>query len=141
MNALRGRSDVVRSPLTEATHIRRRAIHASTQEHRCASYLADWAAKLEHAGDLTYPQAAPDHGFYGSLILHVTIRRDSTIKGIRVVSSSGEESLDQTALRIVELAAPCSRFPRRPLSKPTCWKSCAACTSCAARGLAGSHGA
>ena len=90
---------------------RRKSISASTREVRYASYLGAWARKVERIGNLNYPQAAKDQRIYGSLILHVAVRRDGSVEAIRIVRSSGQDVLDQAAVKIVELAAPFAPFP------------------------------
>lgn len=94
-----------------ASRERRRSISASTREFRYASYLGAWARKVERIGNLNYPQEAKDKRLHGDLILHVSVRKDGSVEDIRVVRSSGQELLDQAAIRIVELAAPFSPFP------------------------------
>ena len=94
-----------------ANRQRRKSVSASTREFRYASYLGAWARKVERIGNLNYPQAAKDQHIYGSLILHVAVRRDGSVEAIRVVRSSGQDVLDQAAVKIVELAAPFAPFP------------------------------
>ena len=94
-----------------ASRQRRKSVSASTREFRYASYLGAWARKVERIGNLNYPQAAKEQQIYGSLILHVAVRRDGSVEAIRVVRSSGHELLDQAAVKIVELAAPYAPFP------------------------------
>lgn len=90
---------------------RRTSVSASTREFRYASYLGAWARKVERIGNLNYPQAAKDQNLYGSLILHVAVRRDGSVEAVRIVRSSGYDLLDQAAIKIVELAAPYAPFP------------------------------
>jgi protein TonB len=73
--------------------------------------MEGWRRKVERIGNLNYPREARELGLFGSLILHVAVRSDGSIEGIRVVRSSGHEVLDQAAVRIVELAAPFAPFP------------------------------
>lgn len=94
-----------------ASRQRRKSVSASTREFRYASYLGAWALKVERIGNLNYPQAAKEQRLYGSLILHVGVRRDGSVESIRVVRSSGHPLLDQAAVKIVNLAAPYSPFP------------------------------
>lgn len=94
-----------------ANRQRRKSVSASTREFRYASYLGAWARKVERIGNLNYPQAAKDQHIYGSLILHVAVRRDGSVEAIRIVRSSGQDVLDQAAVKIVELAAPFAPFP------------------------------
>jgi protein TonB len=90
---------------------RRKAISTSTREYRYASYMEAWRRKVERIGNLNYPSEAREQGLSGNLILHVAVRADGSLEGVRVVRSSGQEVLDQAAVRIVELAAPFAEFP------------------------------
>jgi protein TonB len=90
---------------------RRKAISTSTREYRYAAYMEAWRRKVERIGNLNYPEEARRQGLYGNLILHVSVRADGSLEGIRVVRSSGQELLVQAAVRIVELAAPFAPFP------------------------------
>ncbi|QIK38755.1 energy transducer TonB [Caldichromatium japonicum] len=99
------------APEAGAKRQRRRSISASTREFRYASYLDAWAKKVERIGNLNYPQAAREQGLYGSLVLHVAVRKDGSVERIRVVRSSGIGLLDQAAIQIVELSAPFAPFP------------------------------
>ncbi|MGB5737204.1 MAG: energy transducer TonB, partial [Thiohalocapsa sp.] len=90
---------------------RRKAISTSTREYRYAAYMEAWRRKVERIGNLNYPEEARRQGLYGNLLLHVSVRADGSLEGIRVVRSSGQEVLDQAAMRIVELAAPFAPFP------------------------------
>lgn len=94
-----------------ANRTRRKAISTATREYIYANYMEAWRRKVERIGNLNYPREARELGLFGSLILHVAVRSDGSLEGIRVVRSSGHEVLDQAAVRIVELAAPFSPFP------------------------------
>jgi len=94
-----------------ASRKRRKAISASTQEYRYASYMEAWRRKVEAVGNLNYPEEAKRHKMYGNLILHVAIRADGTVERIRVIRSSGFKMLDEAAVKIVDLAAPFAPFP------------------------------
>jgi periplasmic protein TonB len=94
-----------------ANRVRRKSVSASTREFRYANYLGAWARKVERIGNLNYPQAAKDNRLYGSLILDVAVRSDGSVERIRIVRSSGYDLLDESAIQIVELAAPYSPFP------------------------------
>jgi protein TonB len=98
-------NDVYRS------RVRRKAISTSTREYRYAAYMEAWRRKVERIGNLNYPEEARRQGLYGSLILHVAVRADGSLEGVRVVRSSGKKVLDEAAVRIVELAAPFAPFP------------------------------
>jgi len=94
-----------------ANRQRRKAISASTREYKYANYLEAWRRKVERVGNLNYPGEAKRHKMYGTLILHVAVRSDGSVEGIRVLRTSGFDVLDEAAIKIVELAAPFAPFP------------------------------
>ena len=90
---------------------RRKAISASTQDYRYASYMEAWRRKVEAIGNLNYPDEAKRQKLYGNLILRVAVRADGSLEEVRVLRSSGSKILDAAAVRIVHLAAPFAPFP------------------------------
>lgn len=94
-----------------ATHERRKAVNASTQEYLYANYLDAWRRKVENIGNLNYPDEAKRRSLFGHLLLTVSVRADGSIEQIRLVRSSGHKILDDAAIRIVRLAAPFAPFP------------------------------
>ncbi|MBW9269759.1 MAG: energy transducer TonB [Candidatus Thiodiazotropha sp. (ex. Lucinisca nassula)] len=90
---------------------KRKAISASTKEYKYASYLDAWRRKVERIGNLNYPDQAKRDRLYGNLVLHVAVKADGSVDQIRVLHSSGHKILDDSAIRIVRLAAPFSPFP------------------------------
>ena len=83
---------------------------ASTMRDKGAWYKDEWRKKVERVGNLNYPQEARRQRIYGSLRLLVSINRDGTLYEVQVLESSGQQVLDQAALRIVRLAAPFAPF-------------------------------
>jgi protein TonB len=90
---------------------KRKVISASTKEYKYASYLDAWRRKVERIGNLNYPDQAKRDRLYGDLVLHVAVKADGSIEEINVRHSSGHKILDDSAIRIVRLAAPFSPFP------------------------------
>ena len=84
---------------------------ASTQKARDILYLENWRKKVEAIGNLNYPAQASSQGIYGNLRLLVSLRSDGSVADIRVLSSSGHRILDESAIRIVHIAAPYDPFP------------------------------
>ncbi len=84
---------------------------ASTQKARDILYLDNWRKKVEAIGNLNYPAQASSQGIYGNLRLLVSLRSDGSVAEIRVLSSSGHRILDESAIRIVHMAAPYDPFP------------------------------
>ena len=83
---------------------------ASTMRDKGAWYKEEWRKKIERIGNLNYPDEARRQRIYGSLRLLVSINRDGTLYEVQVLESSGQDTLDQAALRIVRLAAPFAPF-------------------------------
>lgn len=104
-------SRIRHSSAAYANRPRRKAISASTREYKYANYLDAWRRKVERVGNLNYPDEARRHKMYGNLILHAAIRADGSIEQVRVLRSSGFDVLDESAIKIVELAAPFAPFP------------------------------
>jgi protein TonB len=91
---------------------RRKFISANTKEFEYATYMAAWVAKVERVGNLNYPDQARRQGVDGSLVLTVTLRRDGSVESIEIIQPSGHTLLDDSARRIVELAAPFAPIPQ-----------------------------
>jgi periplasmic protein TonB len=90
---------------------KRQFIGARTREYRFANYVDQWRQKIEQVGNLNYPEAARTQKLYGKLQLTVAIRADGSIESIKIQQSSGKRLLDESARRIVQLAAPFPVFP------------------------------
>lgn len=82
---------------------------ASTKQDADALYLDSWRKRIEAVGNSNYPHEAT--GIYGSLRLMVALDPDGSVRDIRILRSSGEQVLDNAAIRIVQLAAPFEPFP------------------------------
>ncbi len=104
-------SELDRRSINTSRKLRRKAINASTQEYKYATYLEAWRKKVERIGNLNYPDEAKQKKLHGNLMLHVAIRTDGSVDQIRLVRSSGHKLLDDAAIRIVELAAPYAPLP------------------------------
>lgn len=104
-------AELDRRTLSASKQEKRKAVNASTQEYRYASYLESWRSKVEKIGNLNYPDEAKRRKLYGNLLMHVAVRADGSVERIRVVRSSGHKLLDDAAVRIVRMAAPFAPFP------------------------------
>ena len=103
--------DLIDSPYFRANKPRRKYITANNKDHRFASYMEAWRAKVERVGNINYPYEVRKKGLSGKLLLDVAILRDGTVQQITIRRSSGKKILDQAAVKIVELAAPFSPLP------------------------------
>ncbi len=90
---------------------RKKYISAATQEYNAAFYMSAWQDRVEHIGNINYPEAARHQNIYGSLVLEVNIKPDGSVQEINVLRSSGERLLDDAAIRIVRLASPFAPLP------------------------------
>ena len=104
-------AEIERKLETRSERPRRKYISASTKEFIYAAYMEAWRAKVERIGNLNYPNAARQLSLSGNLILDVALNKDGSINDIIIRRSSGHKVLDDAAIRIVNLAAPYSRFP------------------------------
>jgi protein TonB len=95
-----------------ANRPRRRAISANTTDKNYSNYLETWRRKVELVGNQNYPETARKLKLHGNLILQVTLTSDGKVQQIRIVHSSGNQILDDAAIRIVRLAAPYEPFPK-----------------------------
>ena len=83
---------------------------ASTRKSVEASYLASWVQKIEHTGNLNYPQEARLKNLSGRLRMSVRINADGEILDMQITSSSGNSVLDEAARQILRMAQPFAPF-------------------------------
>ena len=83
---------------------------ASTRKAVEASYLASWVQKIEHTGNLNYPQEARLKNLSGRLRMSVRINADGEILDMQITSSSGNSVLDEAARQILRMAQPFAPF-------------------------------
>ena len=84
---------------------------ASTRKSHDALYLDNWRRRVEAVGNRNYPAEAERLRLFGSLRLLVSQFPDGSVKDVEVLSSSGHELLDRSAVEIVRMAAPFDPFP------------------------------
>lgn len=84
---------------------------AATRESRDAEYLDNWRRRVEAVGNRNYPAEAERRRIYGSLRLLVSQMPDGSVHDVEILSSSGHELLDRSAVDIVHMAAPFAPFP------------------------------
>ena len=103
--------DLIDKPYFRANKPRRKYITANNNDHRFASYMEAWRAKVERVGNINYPYEARKKHLSGKLLLDVAILPDGAVQQITIRRSSGKKILDKAAVRIVELAAPFAPLP------------------------------
>ncbi len=87
------------------------ALTASTRKAVEAGYLASWVQKIEHTGNLNYPQEARLQQLSGRLRMSVRINASGEVIDVKITSSSGSSVLDEAARRILRMAEPFASFP------------------------------
>lgn len=83
---------------------------ASTRKAVEASYLASWVQKIEHTGNLNYPQEARLKNLAGRLRMSVRINANGEVLDMQITSSSGNSVLDEAARQILRMAQPFAPF-------------------------------
>jgi protein TonB len=83
----------------------------NAHKYKAAAYERAWQDKVERIGNLNYPEEARRKNLTGALLLSVGLRPDGSVYKVQVRRSSGEQALDEAAVRIVHLAAPFAPFP------------------------------
>lgn len=83
---------------------------ASTRKAVEASYLATWVQKIEHTGNLNYPQEARINNLAGRLRMSVRLNAAGEVLDMQITASSGTSVLDEAARRILRMAQPFAPF-------------------------------
>ena len=110
MASLQAQVDLERETLARKPRVLR-LTSAETRAHKYATYLDNWRRRVETVGNMNYPEQARSQGLQGKLRLLVALRPDGSVENIEILKSSGHPVLDQSAIRIVQLAAPFQSFP------------------------------
>lgn len=84
-------------------------IDINTTDYRYIGYFTSMRKAIELVW--TYPSAAARRGHQGIVGLQFTILKDGQINGLKVVSSSGYQSLDTSIVEAIRLASPFSPLP------------------------------
>ncbi len=106
---------------------RKTQITPSTKRVEYAEYYSRMRSRIERFGTLNFPQK-DGQPLHGELIVYIPIFQDGTIYekegGPRIERSSGNQALDDAALRIVRRAAPFERFQAnmRSTDKDDVWE-------------------
>jgi protein TonB len=89
---------------------RKQFIGANAAEYRFAQYEEDWRVKVEQVGSRLY-DAQPEGKPTGELRLAVALAADGSVRSTTINRSSGNEVLDNLALKTVSEASPFAAFP------------------------------
>ncbi|MGH8191692.1 MAG: TonB family protein [Rhodanobacteraceae bacterium] len=104
--------EVRRDEEAYARRPRRKYISANTRSTAFAAYQVAWVRRIEHIGNLNYPDAARRRHLHGNVMLTVVLGMDGHVREVTINRSSGYRVLDDAAIRIVHLAAPFPRIPK-----------------------------
>lgn len=104
-------SDLSQSIDWDARYPSKRRIDARTRSHAAAAYMKQWIDTVEQVGNLNFPDEILQRGLAGRLIVEVTLRPDGRVDDVRILQPSRYRLLDETALRVVEMAAPYAPIP------------------------------
>jgi len=99
--------------LPEATNPNPREafVSVNARASRYAEYLDAWRRKVEHIGNLNLPPQIRAQHLSGSLALEVALNADGSIRDLILRQPSPYPLLDDSATKIVRLAAPFAPFP------------------------------
>lgn len=84
----------------------------STRQSGLAEYLDSWRRRVERIGTANYPAELLGDPNAGRPTLEVLIGKDGQLVDIIVRQSSGDNALDQAALKILRLASPFEPLPQ-----------------------------
>jgi protein TonB len=110
-DALMPSEDGLELPQATSAEPRESFVSVNARESRYAPYLDAWRRKVEHIGNLNFPAEIRNRKLSGSLALEVALNADGSIRELTLNTPSHQALLDDSALRIVKLAAPFAAFP------------------------------
>ena len=110
-DALMPTDDPVRLPQASSPDPRTAFVSVNARASRYAAYLDGWRRKVEHIGNLNFPPQIRAQHLSGSLALEVALNADGSIRDLILRKSSAYALLDESAIRIVRMAAPFAPFP------------------------------
>lgn len=85
---------------------RKTFVSARARATPAAEYMFNWVEQIERLGNLNYPQSLRDSGLSGTVVLTVGISRSGELESVAIKRSSGWRTLDNAAVKLVELGAP-----------------------------------
>ncbi|HVC38054.1 MAG TPA: TonB family protein [Gammaproteobacteria bacterium] len=103
--------DPVQLPEATSPTPREAFVSVNARASRYAEYLDTWRRKVEHIGNLNFPSQIRAQHLSGSLALEVALNADGSIRNLILRQPSPYPLLDNSAIKIVRLAAPFAPFP------------------------------
>jgi len=75
------------------------------------TYLQQWKDKVERIGALKFRSILSQIENIVSVTVDVSLIPDGTVRGIRIIESSGYQHIDNNVITVVKMAAPFHPFP------------------------------
>ena len=86
-------------------------INATTDQDEYSAYMARWRKHVEVVGNRHATDQPELRKQSGAVLLAVSLTADGSVQSVKLLNSSGQNTLDQAAQRIARLAAPYEAFP------------------------------
>jgi periplasmic protein TonB len=110
-DALMPTDDPIQLPEATSPDPREAFVSINARASRYAPYLDSWRRKVEHIGNLNFPDVIRSRHLSGSLALEVALNADGSIRALTLRKPSPYKVLDEAAVHIVQQAAPFEPFP------------------------------
>ena len=86
-------------------------INTTTDQDEYSTYMARWRKHVEVVGNRHATDQPELRKQNGAVLLVVSLTADGSVQSVKLLNSSGQNTLDQAAQRIARLAAPYEAFP------------------------------
>jgi len=86
-------------------------INATTDQDEYSAYMTRWRQHVEIVGNRHATDQPELRKQSGAVLLAVSLTADGSVQSVKLLNSSGQNTLDQAAQRIARLAAPYEAFP------------------------------
>ena len=90
---------------------KRKFISSSTTEPQYQAYMAEWIRHIEKIGNQHYPEQARQQDLSGKVVVQIAIGRNGELLETEIVQSSGSAILDESVIKITQLASPFKPIP------------------------------
>ena len=86
-------------------------INTTTDQDEYSAYMARWRKHVEVVGNRHATDQPELRKQNGAVLLVVSLTADGSVQSVKLLNSSGQNTLDQAAQKIARLAAPYEAFP------------------------------
>ena len=86
-------------------------INATTDQDEYSAYMTRWRKHVEVVGNRHAKNQPELRKQSGAVLLAVSLTADGSVQSVKLLNSSGQNTLDQAAQEIARLAAPYEAFP------------------------------